>query len=192
MSSRREAHATAAPPCHHLGTDSALCRKTSFTVLVSPYQCSLHHRSPLVTHDSPLKPATRSLRIPQNNYFTLPGAIRGSFSANSNSLTHLQDAVGETDMGALTRICDVITVFDGKAERTGQSLNLRGHLGPRYCSSILKLITAFRMHGDGEFYLARGEWPEELDHIDLTTSFYAARRRTQRAAAAAAAAKLEA
>ena len=83
-------------------------------------------------------------------------------------------------MGALTRICNVIDVFDGKAERTDRTIDLRGHLGPRYCSSILKLITAFRSLGDGEFYLARGEWPEDRQSIDLTTSFYASRRRSAR------------
>ncbi len=82
-------------------------------------------------------------------------------------------------MGALTRICDAVSVYAGKAERTGSTIDLRGHLGPRYCSSMLKLITAYRMHGDGEYYLARGEWPEDRESIDLTISFYAARRRSQ-------------
>jgi hypothetical protein len=74
----------------------------------------------------------------------------------------------------LNRIFDEIQVFDGIAERTGQSMDrasVRGHSG--VCRSLSELYAKSRRLGDGFYYLAASEWPAEMQTVKLTREWAA-------------------
>ncbi len=70
------------------------------------------------------------------------------------------------------RSYEEIRIYDGIAERTGNRVD-RPAAGPRatLCSSINQLGASSRRLGDGLYYLAESEWPEETESVDLNRSW---------------------
>jgi hypothetical protein len=66
---------------------------------------------------------------------------------------------------------DEIQVFESMAERTGNQVartSIRGRMG--VCRSLSELNSKFRRYGDGFYYLARAQWPDEVKTLDLRGS----------------------
>jgi hypothetical protein len=71
-------------------------------------------------------------------------------------------------MDRITRMCEEIHVFAGRAERTGVKMELRGlKTGQRTCTSLTDLIRKYKLYGDGVFYLPAALWPKGETVITL-------------------------
>ena len=57
----------------------------------------------------------------------------------------------------MKQTCEEIRVFEGMAERTGRTMELRGLKAHRNgCTSMRDLVRKYKILGDGHFYLAAG------------------------------------
>lgn len=71
-------------------------------------------------------------------------------------------------MATTTPHCEEIQVFDGLAERTGNTAPLRGFRGrANLASSLSDLARRYRAHGDGIYYLVEGAWPADRESVNL-------------------------
>lgn len=71
-------------------------------------------------------------------------------------------------MENITKICEEVHAFAGTAERTGQTMDLRGlKAGKRKCTSLRDLVRKYRLYGDGFYYVPAGHWPENVRSVDL-------------------------
>ena len=71
-------------------------------------------------------------------------------------------------MERISRMCEEVHAFAGRAERTGNAMEMRGlKAGKRRCTSITDLIRKYKLYGDGLFYLPAGHWPDGEDEIAL-------------------------
>lgn len=71
-------------------------------------------------------------------------------------------------MDRIVRLCEEIRAFDGRAERTGVIIELRGvKAGKRTCSSLTDLVRKYKLYGDGLFYLPAGHWPKGKAELTL-------------------------
>jgi hypothetical protein len=70
--------------------------------------------------------------------------------------------------GATQQVFDEIRVYEGVAERTGNTVDrtsIRGRQG--VCRSLTELTQKSRRLGDGYYYLAAAVWPPEETQIVL-------------------------
>jgi hypothetical protein len=71
-------------------------------------------------------------------------------------------------MDRIARLCEEVHAFDGRAERTGVTMELRAlKSGKRRCTSVRDLVRKYKLYGDGLFYLPVGLWPRGKPDIDL-------------------------
>lgn len=74
----------------------------------------------------------------------------------------------ELAMDRIARVCEEIHAFDGSAERTGATIELRGlKARNRTCTSLTDLVRKYKLYGDGIFYLPIGHWPKGKTAIAL-------------------------
>lgn len=85
----------------------------------------------------------------------------------------------------MKQTCEEIRVYEGMAERTGATIELRGLKSHKNgCSSMRDLVRKYKILGDGHFYLPVGHWPDgemqvSLDNvkwIGLDRAFHARQR----------------
>ena len=68
----------------------------------------------------------------------------------------------------MKQICEEIRVFEGTAERTGETLELRGLKSHKNgCTSMRDLVRKYKILGDGHFYLPLGNWPRGQPTVSL-------------------------
>lgn len=63
---------------------------------------------------------------------------------------------------------DEVNVFEGVAERTGNTVDRKTVRGSKaVCSSVAELARKVRREGDGTYYVSSKAWPEDSERIDL-------------------------
>jgi len=68
-------------------------------------------------------------------------------------------------------VYDEIRIYEGIAERTGVSVDLKGSRHrPNVCRSLTDLNRKHKLIGDGNFYLNAGQWPEGESSVLLDKS----------------------
>lgn len=67
----------------------------------------------------------------------------------------------------MSKVYDEIVIFEGIAERTGNTTERRPGPGRTFCSSMSQLASISRRRGDGLYYLEAGIWPDETSSADL-------------------------